>query len=136
MTAPPVTVLIVDDDVMHGELYRLALEHAGNRVLEANDGASGLEVVQKASPDVIVLDVRMPGMDGVEMLRRLKALESTRDIPVLMLSNFDEPALVRKTVGLGARGYLVKVGTDPGELAAIVSTVLKSEVTDSLAPGN
>jgi CheY-like chemotaxis protein len=132
MTSPKSTVLIVDDEAMVRDLYRLALERAGYLVLEAGDGAEGLQVVATSPPDIVLLDVRMPKIDGLEMLRRLKAAESTRDIPVVMLSNFDEPSLVGESLGQGAYGYLVKVGTDPRGLPAMVAKVLSGAEIDSL----
>ena len=115
------TVLLVDDDRVVAEMYRLALTRAGHDVLVANDGLAGLQVASTAQPDCIFLDIRMPKMDGVEVLRSLAASDSTKDIPVVMLSNYDEPALVRETAKLGAKQYLVKAGTNPADLGGIVS---------------
>jgi CheY-like chemotaxis protein len=63
----------------------------------------------------------MPKMDGIEVLRSLGAAKATRDIPVVMLSNYDEPGLVRQCLGLGAKEYLVKAGTNPADLGRIVT---------------
>jgi CheY-like chemotaxis protein len=136
MTTASPLVLIVDDEAMVRDLYRLGLERAGHRVIEAADGMAGLQIATTARPDVILLDVRMPRMDGIEMLRRLKADAATRDVPVVMLTNFDEPALVRESLGLGAYGYLLKVGTDPRDLAAVVAKVLTGAELDSLRISN
>jgi len=118
---PTATVLLVDDDRVVAEMYRLALTRAGHDVLVANDGLAGLEVASTARPDCIFLDIRMPKMDGIEVLRSLAASDSTKDIPVVMLSNYDEPSLVRETAKLGAKQYLVKAGTNPTDLGGIVS---------------
>jgi DNA-binding NarL/FixJ family response regulator len=134
VTGSKAKVLLVDDEAMVRDLYRLALEHAGHRVLEAGNGEEGLRVAFEDAPDVIFLDVRMPKMDGLEMLRRLKSSAGPPDIPVVMLSNFDEPALVRESLALGARGYVLKVGTDPLELAGIVANVLSGAEVGSPAP--
>lgn len=131
MTSSATAVLIVDDEAMVRDLYRLALERAGYRVLEAADGEQGMQLATSDLPDVILLDVRMPKVDGVEMLRRLKAAEATRQVPVVMLSNFDEPSLVRECLTLGAYGYLVKAGTDPRHLAGVVDKVLTGADIDS-----
>jgi CheY-like chemotaxis protein len=114
-------VLLVDDDRVVAEMYRLALTRAGHDVLVANDGVAGLQIALTARPDCIFLDIRMPKMDGVEVLRSLAASDSTKDIPVVMLSNYDEPTLVRETAKLGAKQYLVKAGTNPTDLGGIVS---------------
>jgi CheY-like chemotaxis protein len=134
MTGNKGTVLIVDDEAMVRDLYRVSLEHAGYRIVEAGDGEAGLQVAATANPAMILLDVRMPKMSGIEMLRKVKQADATRDIPVVMLSNFDEPSLVRESLELGALGYLVKVGTDPRELANIVAKALAGSDIESISP--
>jgi CheY-like chemotaxis protein len=114
-------VLVVDDDRVVAEMYRLALSRAGHEVEIANDGVAGLKAASTNRPDIVFLDIRMPEMDGIEVLRLLGSVNNTRSIPVVMLSNYDEPALVRKSLSLGAREYLVKAGTNPADLARIVS---------------
>ena len=132
MTGNRATVLIVDDEAMVRDLYRVALEHAGYQVIEAPDGQAGLEVVSTAKPDIVLLDVRMPKMNGIELLRKLKESDTAHEVPVVMLSNFDEPSLVRESLALGAHGYLVKVGTDPRELANVVEKVLAGSDIESV----
>jgi len=105
-------------------MYRLALSRAGHEVVVANDGAAGLQVAAADEPDLIFLDVRMPKMDGIEVLRNLMAGASTRGLPVVMLSNYDEPGLVRQCLGLGAKRYLVKAGTNPADLGGVVSELV------------
>lgn len=117
----PATVLVVDDDAIVAEIYRLALTRAGLNVLVANDGQSGLQKALEAKPDFIFLDIRMPKMDGIEVLRRLGSGAGTSTIPVVMLSNFDDAALVKSSLTLGAKEYLVKVNMKPSDLAAVVS---------------
>jgi CheY-like chemotaxis protein len=115
------TVLIVDDDPVIAMMYGLGLERAGYHVLAAKDGVAGLELVETAHPDLILLDVRMPVMDGIEVLTRLVSDMATRDIPVVMLSNYSESAIVKKALSLGAKQYLVKIDTTPAELAAVAA---------------
>ena len=114
-------MLVVDDDRIVAEMYRLALTRAGHDVSVASDGEMGLEMASSVRPDFMFLDMRMPKMGGVEVLKSLAAAEGTRDIPVVMLSNYDEPGLVRECLKLGAKEYLVKAGTNPAELSRIVS---------------
>lgn len=114
-------VLVVDDDRIVAEMYRLALSRAGHEVEIANDGVAALKAASTNRPDIVFLDIRMPEMDGIEVLRNLGSVNSTKSIPVVMLSNYDEPALVRQSLSLGAREYLVKAGTNPADLARIVS---------------
>lgn len=125
MPGAETTVLVVEDDPTVAHIYSLSLERAGYRVVVARDGVEGVEVAGRESPDLIFLDIRMPRMDGVGALRALAGDPATKDIPVVMLSNFDDPALVRETRALGARDYIVKASTNPADLAAIVARWLK-----------
>ena len=120
------TVLIVDDDPVIAMMYTLGLERAGYSVLVAKNGQAGLDMALKARPDLILLDIRMPILDGIEVLARLAADSSTREIPVVMLSNYSEPALVDRIVRLGAKQYIVKIETTPSEVAAVVAQHLNS----------
>lgn len=120
-TPAAATVLIVDDDPVIAMMYGLGLERAGYHVLAAKNGMAGLELVETAHPDLILLDVRMPIMDGIEVLTRLAADVATREIPVVMLSNYSESAVVEKTLSLGAKQYLVKIDTSPAEVAAVAA---------------
>jgi CheY-like chemotaxis protein len=115
------TVLVVDDDAVVAEMYRLGLTRGGYNVLVAKDGPAGLGVAANAKPALIFLDIRMPHMDGIEVLRHLVADESMRQIPVVMLSNYDESTYVKICLGLGAKEYVVKVNVKPGDLATIAS---------------
>ena len=120
------TVLIVDDDPVIAMMYTLGLERAGYSVLVAKNGQAGLDMALKARPDLILLDIRMPILDGIEVLARLAADSSTREIPVVMLSNYSEPALVDRIVRLGAKQYIVKIETTPSEVAAVVAQHLNT----------
>jgi CheY-like chemotaxis protein len=119
-------VLVVDDDRIVADMYRLALTRAGHDVSVASDGQMGLEMASSVRPDFMFLDMRMPKMGGVEVLKSLAAAEGTRDIPVVMLSNYDEPGLVRECLKLGAKDYLVKAGTNPADLGRIVSQWMRA----------
>lgn len=125
MKSGDTSVLIVEDEAIVAEIYGLALERSSYRVLKARDGADGLLMASEGLPDFIFLDIRMPKMSGVEVLRSLAANATTRDIPVVMLSNFDDPALVKECMELGAKEYLVKAGLNPTELPNVVARWLK-----------
>lgn len=125
MNSGDTSVLIIEDETIVAEIYGLALERSSYRVLKAHDGADGLRIASEALPDFIFLDIRMPKMSGVEVLRGLAENATTRDIPVVMLSNFDDPALVKECMGLGAKEYLVKAGLNPTELPDVVARWLK-----------
>jgi CheY-like chemotaxis protein len=102
------TVLIVDDepDILLGT--RLLLEEAGYTVLEAHGGKEALVVVERARPDAMFLDLRMPGMDGWDVLEALRSNSSIADFPVIVFSAHADPAAVEKSRRLGASAYVRK----------------------------
>ena len=112
-----VDVLLVEDDPAVLEMYRLKLELDGYRVNTAVDGEDGLNKASALTPDIIFLDIRLPKLDGLEVLRRLRAEDKTRNIPVIILSNYDEEDLVARGLHLGAHEYLIKARTTPSSLS-------------------
>lgn len=112
-----IDVLLVEDDPAVLDMYRLKLELDGYRVNTAPDGEEGLKRATESLPDIIFLDIRLPKMDGFEVLRRLRAQPSTRDIPVIILSNYGEEDLVSRGLKLGAHEYLIKARTTPSSLS-------------------
>ncbi len=113
-------VLVVDDSQLVRELVRTLLERAGHEVVEAVDGADGLRRLYAERPDLVVLDVSMPDVDGWEALKRLRELS---DVPVLMFSAFGgETERVRGLLG-GADDFLAKP-FDGAELAALLRRYL------------
>jgi two-component system response regulator MprA len=105
---PLLKVLVIDDEENIIEFVRLGLRYEGFQVESAPDGEQGVTAAQRLNPDLIILDVMMPGIDGLEVCRRLRSNPTTKDIPILMLTAKDE---VRdKILGLrtGADDYLTK----------------------------
>jgi len=114
-------ILIVDDDPHIREVLSFALGKAGMETKEAGDGEAALAAVGRARPDLVVLDINMPRMDGLEVCRRLR---SEGDLPILFLSSRDDE--IDRVVGLelGADDYVVKPFS-PREVVARVSAILK-----------
>jgi putative two-component system response regulator len=106
--AAPATLLLVDDNTANLQVLREALEGLGGRILVAKNGAAALAIVAKALPDLILLDVMMPEMDGYEVCRRLKADEATRHVPVVFLTALADAADEAKGLALGAVDYITK----------------------------
>jgi len=110
--APPATergaVMIVDDDPEHRELLRRYLTHLGHETIEAEHGAQALEILDARRPDVILLDMHMPVMDGYRTLERLKDHPAWREIPVVVLSALDDLGSAVRCLQLGAEDYLHK----------------------------
>jgi DNA-binding response OmpR family regulator len=101
-------IMVVEDEGYLRGLIRLALERAGYRVRDVADGEAALEAVAQRRPDLILLDVDLPGIDGFVVCQRLKEDPSTAGIPILMLTAMAEDADRRRGLGVGADGYVAK----------------------------
>jgi DNA-binding response OmpR family regulator len=116
-------VLVADDDEDILVLVRTVLERAGYEVVAARNGAEAVAAAQQRRPDLAVLDVSMPELDGLEVLRRLRADASTSDVPVLLLSARVQEDDVARGFAMGANGYVQKPFS-PRELSDRVSALL------------
>lgn len=106
-------VLVIDDDEDLRLLARKALTKAGHRVLEASSGEEGLHLTDSQKPDLMILDLNMPGMDGFEVLRRLRTREAARPLPVIVLTALGDEESARRSFEFGATDFLVKPFTPP-----------------------
>jgi two-component system phosphate regulon response regulator PhoB len=127
------TVLVVDDERDIVELLRYNLSQAGFRVLTAAEGRQALETARRDKPDLVVLDLMLPGVPGTEVARLLRQDEKTRQIPILMLTARGEE--MDRVVGfeLGADDYVVKPFS-PRELVLRIQAILRREVSDGERP--
>ena len=123
-------VLVVDDDADCVAFVAAVLEEDGLSVISANDGDPGLRSAEAEKPDLIILDLQMPGKDGFATFRELKQNEATRDIPVIMLTGLGDSTGVRLSqtdveafVGFQPDGYVEKP-VDPALLLTLVKRVL------------
>jgi len=122
------TVLVVDDEASIRRLARVALEQAGLRVLEAGDGATALETARRQRPDVILLDLALPRMSGLEVCRRLRETPPTAKIPVLVITGLLDQARQEAIAQAGAAGVIEKPFT-PASLARRVAATLHTAAT-------
>lgn len=118
-------ILVADDEEDIKAVVTLFLQSKGYEVISAFDGLSALDLAKMEHPDLILLDIMMPVVDGYEVCRRLKADETTRDIPVVMLSAMAQSESVEKGMSCGAADYVVKP-FDPARLEEVVARVLSS----------
>lgn len=102
------SVLIVDDEPVTQDLLRLMLEPAGFRVTEAEDGLDALKKVQESKPDIMILDVMMPNMDGITVCKKIRSNAETADLPIIMLSGKTHLNAVEEGLQAGANRYLAK----------------------------
>ena len=117
------TVLIADDDAVSMYLLRHCLTSAGFRVVCALDGREALALMKSESPALVILDVMMPVMDGLEVLRHAKANEALAAIPVIVVTSREQDSDILEAVKLGAADYLVKPFM-PTELLARVARII------------
>ncbi len=125
------SILVVDDEPSIVELIDFNLQKTGYQVLKAENGHEALQLVRNNKPDLIILDLMIPGIDGIEVCRRLKGQQETAAIPIIMLTAKNEE--VDKIVGLelGADDYMTKPFS-PRELMARVKAVLRRSHKDSI----
>ena len=116
-------ILVADDDEMLTQLIEHILDQAGYDVTSVGDGEHALEYAIRDKPDLIILDGMMPGMDGVEVLRQMKANSETRNIPIVMLTARGMERNIVGALEMGADEYIVKPFM-PGELTARISRLL------------
>jgi len=112
-----VRVLLVEDDMALAQMYRVKLERDGYTVRVAGDGEAALNRIADDLPDLIFLDIRLPKMDGLAFLERLRRSPQTKNVPVVIVSNYSEEELVSRGFQLGALEYLIKSQTTPGQLS-------------------
>jgi len=101
-------ILIIEDEAAVARMYEKIFMYAGFSIEIAGDGEEGLAKVKTSNPDLILLDIMMPKMDGLKVLEFLKKDETTKNIPVIVLTNLGNDAVVTEAFRLGATGYIFK----------------------------
>ena len=117
-------ILIVDDEPSIVRLLSLRLKHNNYNVLEADNGLNCLKVANKYKPDLILMDIKMPICDGIKAFGMLKESDETSDIPVLFMTAFPTPELVKKVYKMGAKGCISK---------PFISSDFEREIQNALA---
>lgn len=119
-------ILIIDDEKLGVKAIFEHLTSEGYEVYDANDGRGGLEKAKKIKPSIILLDIIMPVMDGLTVLKKLKENSGTKNIPVLVLTNLETDESVREAVKSGSREYLVKANYGLNDLSKKIESVLNN----------
>jgi len=118
-------ILVVDDDKPLRELYKARLEESGFLVVEAGDGEDGLVQAMNQKPDLIVLDLMMPKINGMDVLDILKATDETRKIPVIVVTALVHDEVRKRVIDAGALAYLTKFEYRPAKVVGVVKLILK-----------
>lgn len=116
-------VLIIEDDIPLLDLYDKKFTARGYEVIRAEDGVKGLAATEKENPDIILLDIMLPMMNGFEVLKRIKKNEKTAKMPIVILSNYGEMPNITEGLLGGAAEYLIKVEHTPEEVVEVVEDV-------------
>ena len=119
-------ILIVEDEKALSEVYKMLLDQAGYEVAVADNGEIALGMVDDFNPDLILLDLRMPVLDGIGFLKRYQLLEHHPNVKVVVFSNYDMQNEIDEAYKLGAERYLLKAWASPKELIELVQTTLDS----------
>lgn len=121
----PSTILIVEDEQALNDAYKIILEKHGYIVHVAFDGDEALDILGEIEPNLILLDLRMPNMGGLEFLRHYKPAENHPDVKIIVFSNLDTPKEINEAYALGAQRYMLKAWASPSELISLIKDTLK-----------
>ena len=112
----PKKILIIEDEKIMLDLLERKLKLEGYEVFTASDGRAGLEEMRRVKPDLILLDIVMPRMGGLEVMEEMGKEKSLKEIPVIVISNSGQPVEIDKARALGAKDWLIKTEFDPQEV--------------------
>ena len=122
-------ILVIDDDPFIVEMYAIKLKDEHFVIETARDGAEGLKKIKEFKPDVVLLDVVMPGMDGFGLLEALRG-EPGRTAKIILLTNLGQQQDVERGMHLGADDYLIKAHFTPSEVVAKIKSLLQKQTND------
>jgi len=118
-------VLLIDDDEATAMIFATALKKEGFETEHSPTGKEGIEKARNGSPNLILLDQILPDIQGNEVLRELKADEKTKNIPVVLLSNFNQEELIKEAINAGAVDYVAKYQVETSDVVTKVKEILK-----------
>lgn len=130
------SILVVDDEPLTRNLLRLMLEPAGYRVAGASDGFEALDMVKEIQPDIMILDVMMPAMDGITVCRKLRGEVETATLPIIMLSGKVHRDAIQEGLAAGANRYLAKPMSRTGLLQELRELLGGNEVRPDTEKGH
>ncbi len=127
MPEKQIKILLVEDDPFLLNMYATKFEENNFKVIIANDGEEALNLIKADYPDIILLDILLPRMNGFEVLKRIKTEKTTSLIPVILLTNLSQKNEVEQGLALGANDYLIKARNTPTEVVEKIKKLLKLE---------
>jgi len=109
-------IMIVEDDSFVLDIYQTKLSQEGYTVIEARNGVEAMKKLEKEKPDLLLLDIVMPYMDGIEVLKKIRERADLKNLPVILLTNLSQKEEINVGLGLGASDYLIKSHFTPSEV--------------------
>lgn len=119
-------IAIIEDDPTISQMYRMKFEADGFDVRVANNGQIGIDIVKSFQPDIILLDIQMPEVNGAEALKRIRQSESSKTTPVIVLTNLGEEEAPQEMRSLGIHSYIVKANYTPRQVVTHVKEAVES----------
>lgn len=120
-------ILLVEDDSFVSDIYQKKIESEGFKIVTAENGVEAIKKLNEIVPDLILLDIVMPYMDGMDVLKEIKANDKWKNIPVILLTNLSEKEKIEEAIGIGANDYLIKSHFTPSEVISKVNLILKKD---------
>ena len=117
-------IAIIEDDPVISQMYRMKFESEGFDVKLATNGENGIALVKDFSPDIILLDIQMPVMNGAEALKKIRKLDNAQETPVIILTNLGEEEAPKDLASLNISSYIVKANLTPSQVVKKVKEVL------------
>lgn len=127
MSNQKIKVAIIEDDMAIVQMYRTKFESEGYEVATAPDGLTGLQLIESFQPDIVLLDLMMPNMNGLDMLSRLRNQPSGKNAKVVVLTNMGDTETATKVFKMAADDYIVKAELTPKQVAERVKALLAKE---------
>jgi len=118
-------IVLIEDEEMLANMYETKFTNEGFQLRKALDGEAGLKLIEEDKPDLVLLDIIMPKLDGFSVLKKIRENAKTKDLPVILLTNLGQDEDIKKGQQLGAVGYLVKANLTPAEVVSKVQEYLK-----------
>lgn len=115
------TILVVDDEPSFAKIIEATVDSKKYKVITALDGEEGLKMIEKESPDAVLLDLNMPKMSGMEVLKKL----DTKKVPVIITSNLSNRETISEGVALGVRGYIIKSDESASAIASTIDDLFR-----------
>ncbi len=120
-------ILLIEDEQFISDLYSHQLTKAGFQVIPALDGNVGLQLLQTQTFDLLLLDIMLPGLNGLEVLKQFRTAHPESKMPVLLLTNLGQDQVIKEGFGLGAAGYLIKASYTPEQILVEVQNALSGK---------